>query len=272
MRAVEVGDALPELRPGAVALNLVHGHFGEDGQLQDLLEAAGIAAVGCDAASSRLCFDKEATKKRLAEADIPVPWGVMVDCSIPASVSQVRWPQMTGLVLKPVLEGSSVGLQLIPSPSFVVPALEKHVDALGPTKVLIEERLPGPEGTVPLVQEDDGTWTALPPIIVQPAADTYDFEAKYQSDETSYVFMDESQRGLVQDLGLRAVEACGCRDMARVDVMCDADGGWRVLEVNTLPGLTDHSLLPMAWREAGRNPGLELQRLCLLAAARNSSH
>ena len=181
--------------------------------------------------------------------------GVMIDCAVPASVSQVRWPVMTGLVVKPCCDGSSVGLQVIPSPSFALPALEKHLATHGPTKVLIEERLPGPEGTVAVVQEDDGQWTALTPILVVPGDGTYDYEAKYLADSTEYAFVEPEQAEPMQQLALQAVKACGCRDLARVDVMRDADGSWRILEVNTLPGLTDHSLLPMAWRQAGRDPG-----------------
>jgi D-alanine-D-alanine ligase len=266
--AVAVHDSLPAIRPGAVVVNVVHGHFGEDGQLQELLAAAGVPAVGCDVAASQLCFNKERAKKCLQEAGLPVPWGVMIDCAVPASVSQVRWPVMTGLVLKPCCDGSSVGLQMLPSPSFVLPALEKHLSTLGPTKVLIEERLAGPEGTVAVVQEDNGTWTALPPIMVLPQEGTYDYEAKYLADSTEYAFVDSTNADQMSRLALQAVAACGCRDLARVDVMRDADGLWRILEVNTLPGLTDHSLLPMAWREAGRDPGVELVRLCGLAARR----
>ena len=178
---------------------------------------------------------------------------------------------MTGLILKPNTDGSSVGLQVLDSPSFVVPALEKHLTEFGPSQVLVEERLPGPEGTVAMVQENDGAWQALPPIVVRPSATVYDYQAKYVSESTTYEFADAALAPAMQDLALGAVAACGCRDMARVDVMQDGDRAWRVLEVNTLPGLTSHSLLPKAWREFGRHPGSELRRLCLLAAARKKA-
>jgi len=252
---VEVGERLDptSLRDDAIVFNLIHGTYGEDGTLQSELDAANRRYVGSGAAASRLCIDKDATRRRLQSEDLPVPWGATVDPRDPGAVRDFRTPTLTGLVVKPVTEGSSVGLRLLPSRSFLLPAVEELVAEIGPTRLLIEERLPGPEYTVAVLEDAGGEPRALPPLRIVPTdSETYDYHAKYDSDETRYEFPDDP--GLCERLrvlGLAAHRACGCRHLSRVDLMADRDGELRILEINTLPGFTSHSLVPKVAERAG---------------------
>ncbi|MHC5068820.1 MAG: hypothetical protein ACYTF0_09560, partial [Planctomycetota bacterium] len=249
-RALEVDDVLDvtRLRAGAVVFNVIHGTYGEDGTLQGELDAAGIAYVGTGAAGSRLCIDKQATKERLAANALPVPWGMVVNPDQGAAdPKKLRTPTLTGLVVKPARDGSSVGLRLLSSPSFLLPTLEELFVELGPVPLLVEERLTGSEYTVAIIDDDNGQVRPFAPIEVVPAAGAYDYEAKYQRDDTRYQpVADDALAAELVDLAVRAYRVCGCRDLARVDLMAAADGSLRILELNTLPGCTDHSLLPKA--------------------------
>lgn len=250
---VDLADRLDPgaLRAGSVIMNLVHGTYGEDGQLQRELETAGIAYLGSDAACSALCMDKEATKQRLRQHDLPVPWGLALDPTAPPDLGQFRFPTMTGMVIKPQSEGSSVGLYLISSPSFLIPALERYLAEVGPRPLLVEERLPGPEYTVAIIDRGVGP-EVLPPLQIVPAGETYDYHAKYEAEDTGYRPVEETDLAArLQELAHRSWEACGCRDLARIDLMVGSDGEVKVLEVNTLPGFTDHSLVPKAAQLAG---------------------
>jgi len=156
------------LRPGAVVFNIVHGTYGEDGTLQAELDAAGRSYVGSDAAVSRLCMDKAATKERLEAQGIRVPWGRRLDLTKPFSPADLKLPHHAGLVLKPMADGSSVGLRMLANPSFLLPAIEELLRELGPVPYLVEERLPGPEYTVAVLDGDDGP-VALPAIAIRTA-------------------------------------------------------------------------------------------------------
>jgi D-alanine-D-alanine ligase len=260
------------LRDGAVAFNTVHGTYGEDGKLQAALERLGKAYVGSGVEGSALCMDKDKTKKRLQEVGIRVPWGVRVHLGQPFSPKDLKLPHHGGLVMKPANDGSSVGLRMVANPSFVLPTCEELLAEVGAVPYLIEERLPGPEYTVAVIDEDAGP-RALPPIRIVPAAGAYDYEAKYHRDDTRKEILDDP--ALAQTLGRIAVaayHACGCRDLARVDVMATADRGLAVLELNTLPGFTEHSLVPRAAAAAGIPFDDLVDRLARRAAARMQEH
>lgn len=254
---------------GAVVFNLVHGTYGEDGTLQDALAAAGLVAVGSDAAASRLCMDKQRTRQTLERAGVPVAWGVALDLKRPVQPRDLKLPHMAGYVLKPRCDGSSVGLYMIDSPSFLLPALEQALADVGPVSYLLEERLPGPEYTVAIIDDADGQPQAQPPLQITPASGQYDYHAKYQADTTRYeVVEDGALAAALRSVGLQSHQACGCRDLSRVDVMAAADGSLRVLEVNTLPGFTDHSLVPKAAAAAGTDFPSLVDHLASLAYAR----
>ena len=240
-----------DLRADAVAFNIIHGTYGEDGTLQAELDQAGITYVGSDAAVSRLCMDKGLTKARLTEHKLRVPWGVRLDLRQPFSPKDLKVPHHAGLVLKPACDGSSVGLKIIANPSFILPAIEEILRELGPVPYLLEERLPGPEYTVAVVDLGNGP-QALPPLAIRAVDGVFDFDAKYQRADTMETpVMDAALAQRLADLGLAAHRACGCRDLSRCDIMRTADGDLALLEINTLPGFTTASLVPKAAAAAG---------------------
>lgn len=256
------------LRPGAIAFNIVHGTYGEDGGLQAELERLGVVYVGTDAAGSRLCMDKSATKRRLQEAGVRVPWGVEVDLGRPFRPSELKLPHHGGLVLKPADDGSSVGLKMVPNPGWILPAVEELLRDVGPRRYLIEERLPGPEYTVAVIDEDAGP-RALPPLVISAASGVFDYEAKYhRADTVEEPVADAGLAARLAAVGVAAHRACGCRDLSRIDVMRCVDGDLAVLEINTLPGFTDASLTPKAAAAAGIGFPELVDRLVRRAARR----
>lgn len=269
---IDIADRLDAttLRRDAVAFNIIHGTYGEDGTLQAELDALGVSYIGSDAATSRLCMDKGQTKARLTEHGIRVPWGVRLDLKQPFAPKDLRIPHHAGLVLKPACDGSSVGLKMVANPSFILPAIEEILRELGPVPYLLEERLPGPEYTVAVVDLGDGP-RALPPLTIRAADGVFDFEAKYQRADTQEVpVADAAIAARLSELGLKAHLACGCRDISRCDIMRTADGDYALLEVNTLPGFTNASLVPKAAAAAGITFDELVERLAARAAVRIS--
>jgi D-alanine-D-alanine ligase len=256
------------LRPGAIAFNIVHGTYGEDGALQAVLERLGVPYVGTDSANSRLCMDKSATKRRLQDAGVRVPWGVEVDLGRPFKPSDLKLPHHGGLVLKPADDGSSVGLKMVPNPGWILPAIEELLRDVGPRRYLIEERLPGPEYTVAVIDEDAGAH-ALPPLVISTTTGVFDYEAKYnRSDTVEVPVTDAALAARLGAIGVAAHRACNCRDISRIDIMQTADGDLAVLEINTLPGFTDASLTPKAAAAAGISFAELVHRLACRAARR----
>lgn len=260
------GRLEPErLRPGAVVFNTVHGTYGEDGGLQSELDRLGRSYVGSSAEASRLCMDKAATKRCLSAAGLRVPHGIDI-------VLGTRCPTDSipdgPLVLKPRDDGSSVGLRLLEDRGQLAEALAGLRSELGPRPYLIEERLPGPEFTVAVLEGADGP-TALPPLAIRPAQGVFDYQAKYHRDDTREEPVED--RALARSLAMLAVaahRACGCRDLSRTDLMLAADGEPVLLEVNTLPGMTTASLTPKAAAAAGIPFDELADRLVHRAAAR----
>ncbi len=256
------------LRDGAVVFNIVHGTYGEDGTLQRELDALGKNYVGADAAVSALCMDKAATKARLTAAGLRTPWGVAVHLGTPFNPRDLKLPHHGGLVLKPARDGSSVGLRMVPNPGFILPAIEEMLTEVGAVPYLIEERLPGPEYTVAVIDEDAGA-RALPPLTIQPADGVFDYQAKYhRTDTREEPVADTELAARLGALAVAAHRACGCRDLSRTDIMRTADGDYAVLEINTLPGFTDASLVPKAAAAAGISFDELVHRLITRAAAR----
>jgi len=221
----------------------LHGTYGEDGTAQRHLEALGVPYTGCDSASSRIAFDKIATKKRCLAAGVPT-----ARFNVFASPS-AGWPAgwEPPVVLKPVRQGSSVGLQF-------VERIEDWGGALAEalrfdSEVLMEEKILGRETTVGILGGE-----ALPIVEVRPKQGGYDYRNKYTSGRTEYFCpapFDAATTLRVQETALGAFRAIGGRDYARVDVMVRPNGQPVVLEVNTLPGMTETSLLPKAAAAAG---------------------
>lgn len=222
-----------------VVFPALHGPFGEGGPLQERLEAAGVAFVGCGSAASRLGMDKLACKRVVAAAGVPTP---EAEPLVPGLPSRIETPA----VIKPVEDGSSVGVRLCDTPRELAEA-RRELEPRFP-RLMIERRVRGREITVGLL---DGH--PLPIIEIVPAHGFYDYEAKYLRDDTRYLIdptIDASVAEACRRLAVVAWNAIGCRDLARVDFLLDEDGPW-FLEINTMPGMTDHSLLPKAAAKAG---------------------
>lgn len=229
-------------------LPMLHGEWGEDGQIQKILEGAGLCFAGSGSAASALCFDKQATKDVLAAAGIAVPFGAVVES--PADLvraEELIKGRSDRYVVKPAAQGSSVGVEVRVGSLAAVRGAESCLAKYG--KTVIEEFVEGREFTVGVV---DGV--ALPAIEIKPVAGFYDFTAKYISDETEFLFgtAGAGEEAKMQEAALEAFYALGCRDFARVDFIMRG-GIPVVLEVNTLPGFTSHSLLPKAAARAGQS-------------------
>ncbi|MCE2825650.1 MAG: D-alanine--D-alanine ligase [Verrucomicrobium sp.] len=221
----------------------LHGTYGEDGTVQSELEELGVPYTGCGVRASLFAFDKILTKRRCLRAGIPT---ARFERFIDAGAA---WPDgwQPPVVLKPARQGSSVGLRFVDRVEDFPAALAFSLSHGG--EVLMEERIVGRETTVGIL---DGS--ALPVVEVRPRSGTYDYANKYTPGRTEYFcpaeFPAEVTRA-VQAAALGAFHAIGGRDYARVDVMVRPDGSPVVLEVNTLPGMTETSLLPKAAAAAG---------------------
>jgi len=240
----------------------LHGTYGEDGTVQAELEKIGMPYTGCDAEASRIGFDKILTKQRCIAAGVPTARFLLIDS---ASAS---WPMGWNppVVLKPARQGSSVGLQFVEKVSDWSQALAESMRY--DTQVLMEEKISGRECTVGILGEK-----ALPLVEVRPKTGVYDYENKYITGTTEYFCpadFDAATTKRIQEAGLSAFKAIGGRDYSRVDVMVRADGEPVVLEVNTLPGMTESSLLPKAAAAAGINYAELCQKMIELAMKRRA--
>jgi D-alanine-D-alanine ligase len=262
---------------GVVFLAL-HGTYGEDGTVQRQLEKLGAIYTGCDAEASRIAFDKVLTKKLCIEAGVPTAKFLVVNSA------QMPFPKyfQPPLVVKPVRQGSSVGLQFVERAEDWQKALAEALKF--DSEVLVEEKIIGRETTVGIL---DGK--PLPIVEVHPKAGSYDYRNKYTAGCTEYFCpadFDSATTGKIQAAALGAFHAIGGRDYARVDVMVrevgqassrSAQAGCLchyepvVLEVNTLPGMTETSLLPKAAAAAGLNYAELCQRMIDLALDREAA-
>lgn len=238
-----------------VAFLALHGRFGEDGQVQALLETAGIPYTGCDAATSRLAFSKSAAKERLLQFQVPTPNSVVIQRHDSSERLQ-RMVELIGfpLVMKPDSQGSSLGVSIVQHPSEVSAALQRcfEFDDCG----LIEQFIDGTEWTIGLLDD-----LVLPPICIETSRSFFDYRAKYEDDATRYRFDSDwstAELERLQDVAVATCRALGTRGLVRVDVRADALRQPWVLEVNTIPGLTDHSLVP----KAAARLGIEFGELC----------
>ena len=229
--------------------NILHGRGGEDGTMQGLLEQIGIPYTGCGVMTSALTMDKMRTKMLWKAFGLPVAEMEIVTVENRATLNPEVVVKKLGLPLmvKPSLEGSSVGLTKVKT----MEELESAVDfALKFDRtVLIEEWLAGDEFTVPVL---DGE--VLPSIKIVPEGEFYDYEAKYISDNTQYFCpagLTEAREQELRRLVKQAYDVVGCRGWSRIDVMADAEGKFRLVEVNTNPGMTSHSLFPKSAATVG---------------------
>ena len=232
---------------GDVIFPVLHGPWGEGGPMQDVLAKVGKAYVGCASAAARMAMDKMGSKMAAARVGVP---------TLPAVVLNAKDdepPVGIPCVVKPVHEGSSVGVHICTTRERWDRAMIAVAEARrqSPLRVnMVEQAVVSPrEVTVGVL---DGT--ALPVIEIASAVEFYDYEAKYNRDDTRYVVNPELPAGLTQALQQRALavaKAIGVRHLCRVDFLIDKAGDAWFLEINTMPGFTSHSLLPMAANAVG---------------------
>lgn len=240
-----------------VVFPALHGRFGEGGALQKMLEDSGKAFVGCRAQAARLAMDKLGTKLIASRFGIPTPAAVVFDPLDVRFPNQSICPLQMPVVIKPVADGSSVGLHICRNEADWREAIDAvKIDWLSdPQRVyMIERMVKGRELTASVLCNDAGELTALPLVEITPRDGVYDFSAKYQRTDTRYTVNPdlpaEITRG-VKDHALMLCVALGVRHLARVDFLLSDDGHWSLLEANTMPGFTVNSLLPKAAAAAG---------------------
>lgn len=230
----------------------LHGRGGEDGTLQGLLDIIGLPYTGSGVMASAISMDKLRSKLLWQGAGLPVaPWVALTRREFEQGLTAAITGRIAALglpvIVKPSREGSSVGMSKVDKAGDISSALAlafQHDE-----EVLVEKWLSGPEFTVAMLGEE-----ILPSIRIQPAGTFYDYEAKYLSDETQYFCpsgLDAGREAEINALVLKAWQVLGCHGWGRIDVMQDSDGQFYLLEANTSPGMTSHSLVPMAARQAG---------------------
>lgn len=221
----------------------LHGAMGENGQLQATLESYGIPHTGSDYIGSLLAMDKDLTKRLLRDAGLPTPdWTVATPESADGALGELPLP----CVVKPCSGGSSVGISMVDDRKALREALSKAF--CWEDRVLIEKRITGRELTVAIL---DGE--ALPAVEIRPLTGFYDYENKYQgtTEELCPAPISKEAARHLADICKRAFSVLRLRHYARFDVMMDEEGGFHILEANTLPGMTPTSLLPLAAATAG---------------------
>ena len=229
--------------------NILHGRGGEDGTMQGLLEQIGLPYTGCGVMASALTMDKMRTKMLWKAFGLPVADMEVVTRETFAELDAQAVVEKLGLPLmvKPSLEGSSVGLTKVKAVDELKSAVEYALKF--DNTILIEEWLAGDELTVPVLDSQ-----VLPAIRIVPEGEFYDYNAKYISDNTQYFCPAGLTSEREQELAIlvkRAYDAVGCRGWSRIDVMCDAKGNFRLVEVNKNPGMTSHSLFPKSAASMG---------------------
>jgi D-alanine-D-alanine ligase len=251
-----------KLPPGTEIVFLaLHGTYGEDGTVQEELEKLGVPYTGCGPEASRVAFDKVLTKKRCLATGVPTARFVVLDSP------KAPWPAgwRPPVVLKPVRQGSSVGLQMVEHLGQWESSLAEAFRF--DTQVLMEEKIAGREATVGILGDK-----ALPVAEIRVKQGVFDYKNKYTPGAAEHFCpapFDAAETARIQNAALGAFNAVGGRDFARVDIMVRPNGDPIVLEVNTLPGMTELSILPEAAAAAGFSYAELCQRMLDLALNRS---
>jgi D-alanine-D-alanine ligase len=246
---------LSELKalPGDVIFPVLHGAFGEGGPMQDLMEQDGRPYVGCRPAAARLAMDKMASKLAAARAGIPTAEACVLN------VKDDACPLPLPVVVKPVHDGSSVGLHIVKDAATwarVRKTVAEDVASKPGRVYMIERFVAGKELTVGMI---DGK--PLPIIHIAPADGPYDYEAKYTRNDTQYHIDPALPAGVsdtVKGYAKKLFDMIGARHVSRVDFLLEPSGQSWLLEINTMPGFTSHSLVP----KAAKHTGIEMPELC----------
>jgi D-alanine-D-alanine ligase len=248
--------------PADVIFPVLHGQFGESGELQEILEQRGLPFVGSGSAASRLGMNKVDTKKAWEKAGLPTPAYRIIHRGEPIG-------EIPGsCVVKAISSGSSIDVFVCKAPAELPAEATNAIQTLltRHTSVLVEQYIDGPELTVGLLEEQP-----LAPIRIVPKGEFFDFNAKYKASDTEHRFDTGLASAVIEkcrDLARRANAVVGARDLARIDIMLDSQHNPYLLEINTLPGFTSKSLLPEAAAHAGIAFGPLVDRLVRRAYAR----
>ncbi|MDD5019370.1 MAG: D-alanine--D-alanine ligase [Candidatus Omnitrophica bacterium] len=234
--------------PVDVVFVAMHGGFGEDGRLQEILEKLSVRYTGPGTQASRVAMDKIASRRLFMRAGLRVPRHVVVRGKFQKVPFALRWFRAP-FVVKPSAQGSSIGISFVSDRKDLSSAVAEAQKYGG--RVVIEEFIRGREVTVSVL---DGR--PLPVVEIRPKKGFFDYEAKYQKGLTEYIvpaLLEESVARRVQAAALKAYQVLGCRHLSRVDVILRGDKDPYILEVNTIPGMTETSLFPKAAAAAGMN-------------------
>ncbi len=236
-----------------VAFLALHGKYGEDGHIQQQLANWNVAYTGSDPVASKLAMSKSAAKERFAQQHVPTLPYVLIDQSDDAARIETQCRKLGyPLVVKPDAQGSSLGVSFVQSSEELAPALNQcfHYDSFG----VLEPLVAGTEWTLGIIDDQP-----LPLIRIATGRDFYDYQAKYEDNDVRYEFEFDVPAPVVQAIeraGCQAAAALGTRGIARVDILLDRFQQPWVLEVNTIPGFTSHSLVPKAAEKIGWDMGL----------------
>lgn len=265
MLDISPGDLSALDVPADVIFPALHGHFGEDGEVQKILESRGLAYVGCGPEASALAMDKVGTKQAAARAGIPTADYQLVTPD--QRDAALRTWAGAKVCVKPVDQGSSVDTYIVPDAIPLPEAVDRLLARYG--QALVEKFISGPELTVGVLGD-----RVLPVIQIVPQAERafYDYQAKYKDDNTTYLVnppLDPSLLKRIQEMSLTVFRTVGCRDLSRIDWLIEkATNQPYFLEVNTLPGFTSHSLLPKAAAAVGIDYSSLCQQLVEMALRR----
>ena len=236
-----------------IAFLVLHGGWGEDGSIQGMLEVLGIPYTGSGVLASALAMDKEASKKAFLYHGVPVPPFVVIDKRSAGREGETELSFSLPWVVKPATEGSSIGVSIVKHRNDFTQALEKAF-TFGP-RALVEKYIEGQEVQIGILNDK-----ILGGVEVRPSLEFYSYEAKYTAGLTEYMLPPALESGVYKEACSKALDAhiaLGCKGATRVDLRIDKEGNPFVLEVNTIPGMTETSLMPKIAQHAGFDfPGL----------------
>ena len=234
-------NEIEKISPDRVFI-ILHGKGGEDGEIQKYLDSLNIPYTGSNSESSKLCMNKRSTKEILLSNDILTPnYEKISEMEISSIKKRFQYP----FIVKPSAEGSSIGVYIVENDRDLERAISANKKIS--SDFIAEDYIEGLEYTVGILGD-----SALPVIKLLPPGKFYDFNAKYESDKMQYICpsqLDDSMEDELKKISLNCFKACGCKGWGRIDIIIDDKGNPWVIELNTVPGMTSHSLVPLAAKQ-----------------------
>ena len=238
-------NEIEKISPDRVFI-ILHGKGGEDGEIQKYLDSLNIPYTGSNSESSKLCMNKRSTKEILLSNDILTPnYEKISEMEISSIKKRFQYP----FIVKPSAEGSSIGVYIVENDGDLERAISANEKIS--SDFIAEDYIEGLEYTVGILAD-----SALPVIKLLPPGKFYDFNAKYESDKMQYICpsqLDDSMEDELKKISLNCFKACGCKGWGRIDIIIDDKGNPWVIELNTVPGMTSHSLVPLAAKQRDIN-------------------